>query len=59
MFIIVYFCFLVKQQAFQLLSNFIKTAIEQKTGFDFFANLPESLAASAEANVNWSTFKNF
>lgn len=34
-------------------------AIEQKTGFDFFANLPESLAASAEANVNWSTFKNF
>ena len=33
--------------------------IEQKTGFDFFANLPPALAATAETNKNWNTFKNF
>lgn len=33
--------------------------IEQKTGFDFFANLPDGVEASAEANANWNTFKNF
>ena len=34
-------------------------AIEQKTGFDFFANLPDGVEASAETNANWTTFKNF
>ena len=33
--------------------------IEQKTGFDFFANLPPGIAAAAEANTNWTTFANF
>ena len=33
--------------------------IEQKTGFNFFANLPPSVEASAEQNKNWNTFRNF
>ena len=33
--------------------------IEQKTGFNFFANLPPSIEASAETNTNWNTFKSF
>jgi endonuclease G len=33
--------------------------IEQKTGFNFFANLPPSVEASAETNTNWNTFRNF
>lgn len=33
--------------------------IEQKTGFNFFANLPPSIEASAETNTNWNTFRNF
>ena len=33
--------------------------IEQKTGFNFFANLPPSVEASAEQNKNWDTFRNF
>ena len=33
--------------------------IEEKTGFNFFANLPPSLESSAETNTNWNTFKNF
>lgn len=33
--------------------------IEEWTGFDFFVNLPASLQVSAEANTNWTTFKNF
>ena len=33
--------------------------IEQWTGFDFFVNVPDSVEAVAEANANWTTFKNF
>lgn len=33
--------------------------IEQKTGFDLFANLPDDLEETAETNANWSTFKSF
>lgn len=33
--------------------------IEQKTGFDFFANLPDSVEETAENNSNWTTFKDF
>lgn len=42
-------------------TNFNKSVdeIEQLTGFDFFANLPDSVESSAEGNSNWNTFKNF
>ena len=33
--------------------------VEQWTGFDFFANLPDSVEATAEKNTVWSTFSNF
>lgn len=33
--------------------------IEAWTGFNFFVNLPSSLEETAEANTNWTTFKNF
>ena len=33
--------------------------IEQLTGFDFFANLPDGVEASAETNALWTTFQNF
>ena len=33
--------------------------IEAWTGHNFFANLPESVAATAEANSSWSKFQNF
>jgi len=33
--------------------------IEQKTGFNFFANLPPSVEATAEKNEDWNKFKNF
>lgn len=33
--------------------------IEALTGFDFFANLPDSVEASAESNASWSTFQSF
>ena len=33
--------------------------IEERTGFDFFANLPESLQTTAETNTSWSTFATF
>ena len=42
-------------------STFVKSVdfIEEKTGFNFFANLPPGLEAAAEQNTNWKTFKNF
>ena len=33
--------------------------IETWTGFDFFANLPQSLQASIETNTDWNSFKTF
>ena len=33
--------------------------IEAWTGFDFFANLPDDLESSAEANTSWSGFQGF
>ena len=33
--------------------------IEQWTGFDFFANLPDDVEVTAENNSNWSIFANF
>lgn len=33
--------------------------IEQKTGFNFFANLPPSVESAAEANTLWSSFNSF
>ena len=33
--------------------------VEQWTGFDFFANLPDGVESSAEMNTNWSSFQNF
>lgn len=33
--------------------------VEAWTGFDFFANLPDSIEAPAEGNTNWTTFQNF
>ena len=33
--------------------------VEQWTGFDFFANLPDGVEGSAESNTNWSTFQSF
>ena len=33
--------------------------IEQYTGFDLFANLPNSIEAAAERNASWTTFQNF
>ena len=41
--------------------NYAKSVdyIEQMTGFNFFANLPPSIEASAETNTNWNTFRDF
>lgn len=33
--------------------------LESNTGFDLFANLPDTVESSAESNSNWTTFKNF
>lgn len=33
--------------------------IETWTGFDLFANLPDDVEATAEANANWSSFQSF
>ena len=33
--------------------------VEQWTGFDFFANLPDGVEGSAESNTNWSSFQSF
>ena len=33
--------------------------VELWTGFDFFANLPDSIERAAESNTSWSTFQNF
>ena len=33
--------------------------VEQWTGFDFFANLPDGVEGAAEKNTNWTTFSNF
>lgn len=33
--------------------------IETWTGFDFFANLPDSVEATAETNKSWSTFQSY
>ncbi len=33
--------------------------IEEWTGFDLFANLPDSIEDTAESNTNWGTFSNF
>ena len=33
--------------------------VEQWTGFDFFANLPDGIETSAESNTNWNTFQSF
>ena len=33
--------------------------IEQMTDFDLFANLPDGIEATAEANTDWSTFQSF
>ena len=33
--------------------------VEQWTGFDFFANLPDSVEGAAEKNTSWTTFQNF
>lgn len=33
--------------------------IEQWTGFDFFANLPDNIEAAVESNSNWSSFSAF
>ncbi|MBQ5944627.1 MAG: DNA/RNA non-specific endonuclease [Bacteroidales bacterium] len=33
--------------------------IEAKTGLDLFANLPDDLEATAEANASWDSFKSF
>ena len=33
--------------------------IEEWTGFDFFANLPDDIENSAEQNSSWSTFQSF
>jgi endonuclease G len=42
-------------------STYVKSVnqIEEWTGFDFFANLPENLQTTAESNTNWSTFKSY
>lgn len=52
-----------KQYTTQDYSNsaYVKSVdqIETWTGFDFFANLPENLQATAETNTNWSTFKSY
>ncbi len=34
-------------------------SIEQLTGYDFFANLPDDIEAIAENNASWSAFKAF
>lgn len=33
--------------------------VEQWTGFDFFANLPDGVEGSAESNTSWTSFSNF
>ena len=33
--------------------------IEAWTGYDLFANLPDSIEETAESNTSWNTFKNF
>lgn len=42
-------------------ANYVKSVdqIEAWTGFDFFVNLPLDLQSSAEANTNWTSFKNY
>ncbi len=34
-------------------------AVEQKTGYDFFTNLPDGIEATAEQNSDWTAFKSF
>ena len=33
--------------------------IEERTGLDLFANLPDSIEESVENNSNWQSFQNF
>lgn len=33
--------------------------VEQWTGFDFFANLPDAIEVTAESNTSWSSFQGF
>jgi endonuclease G len=33
--------------------------IEQKTGMNFFVNLPDAIENDAESNTSWSTFQSF
>ena len=33
--------------------------VEQWTGFDFFANLPDGVEGLAESNTSWTSFSNF
>ena len=42
-------------------TSYVKSVseIESYTGFDFFANLPDDLEATAESNTNWNTFNSF
>lgn len=34
-------------------------SVEERTGFVLFANLPDSIEESVEANSNWQTFQNY
>lgn len=42
-------------------SNYVVSVdtIEQYTGFDLFANLPDTIESAAEANTSWTSFQNF
>lgn len=42
-------------------TNYVQSVnqIEEWTGFNLFANLPDSIEESVEANSNWQTFQNF
>lgn len=55
------FWFEHKQYNSQDYTPYVKSVnqIEALTGLDFFVNLPDNLEETAEANTNWTTFKNF
>jgi DNA/RNA endonuclease G (NUC1) len=42
-------------------TNYVQSVnqIEQWTGFNLFANLPDSIEENVEANTSWQSFQNF
>ena len=46
-------------QVFYLSILYNVNSIEERTGFDLFANLPDEIEETVEANSTWQTFQNY